>query len=110
VYTLTADQLMYVYTQAVANAEKFNISGTKYASAKQFQGGQGFATSYSEMPYLFKQVPAGSYMLPLLGNDGNSYAPRFNSDWENDIFNPSLSMSHKIDVRGGSEDIKYSLG
>lgn len=104
-YTLDADQLMYVYEQAMANAEKYGRLNT----AKDFRGPTASSLSYSEMPWLFKQVPEGSYLLNLVGRDGNSYAPRFNTDWESLIFTPSVSNNQHIDVRGGSEDAKFSL-
>ena len=104
-YTLDADQFMYVYEQSMANGDKYG----KPNRAQDFRGGYGTGLTYSEMPWLFKQVPKGSYVLNLIGKDGNDYAPRFNTDWESQAFRPSLSNNQHIDVRGGNENAKYSL-
>lgn len=104
-YTLDADQLMYVYEQSMANGEKYGTINR----AKDFRGPYASSLSYSEMPWLFKQVPKDSYLLDLVGKDGNYYAPRFNSDWESLIFKPAVSNSHHIDVRGGSDNARFSL-
>lgn len=104
-YTLNADQLMYVYMQAMTN-------GTKYGTinaGKDFRGPTASGQSFSEMPWLFKQVPKGSYPVPLVGKDSNYYAPIYNSDWESLIFKPSFSHDHHVDIRGGSENAKFSL-
>lgn len=103
-YTMTADQLMYVYMQAMANGNKY---GTINAG-KDFRP-SGSGTSFSEMPALFKQVPQGSYIIPLIGKDGNYYAPIYNSDWESLIFRPSVSTDQNIAIRGGSEYAKYAI-
>ena len=103
-YTLNADQLMFVYMQAMANGNKY---GTVNAG-KDFRP-TGSGQSFSEMPWLFKQVPAGSYIVPLIGKDGKSYAPIYNSNWESLIFRPSVSNDQHIDIRGGSENAKFSL-
>jgi TonB-linked SusC/RagA family outer membrane protein len=104
-YTLTADQLMYVYLQAMANGNKYG----KVNAAKDFRGPTAAGQSFSEMPWLFKQVSKGSYLLPLVGKDGNYYAPIYNSDWESLIFRPSISNDQHIDIRGGNENAKFSL-
>ena len=103
-YTLTAPQLMYVYMQAMANGNKYGSIN----AGKDFRP-SGSGQSFSEMPWLFKQVPQGSYVVPLEGKDGNYYAPIYNSNWEDLIFKPSVSTDHTIDMRGGSENAKYSL-
>jgi TonB-linked SusC/RagA family outer membrane protein len=104
-YTLTADQLMYVYEQAMANGEKYGTINR----AKDFRGQYATSQSYSEMPWLFKKVTKGSYLLDLVGKDGNNYAPIYNSDWESEAFKPATSNNHHIDVRGGNENAKFSL-
>ena len=104
-YTLTADQLMYVYLQAMANGNKYGIVN----AAKDFRGPSAAGQSFSEMPWLFKQVPKGGYLLPLEGKDGNYYAPIYNSDWESLIFRPSVSNDQHIDIRAGNENAKFSL-
>lgn len=104
-YTLDADQLMYVYEQAMANGEKYGTINR----AKDFRGPYASSQSYSEMPWLFKRVDKGGYLLDLIGKDGNYYAPRFNTNWEEEAFKPALSNNHHIDVRGGNENAKFSL-
>lgn len=103
-YTMNADQLMYVYMQAMANGNKYG----KINPGKDFRP-SGSGTSFSEMPALFKKVPQGSYIIPLIGKDGNYYAPIYNSDWESLIFRPSLSNDQSIGIRGGNEYAKYSM-
>ncbi|MEJ7681619.1 MAG: carboxypeptidase-like regulatory domain-containing protein [Segetibacter sp.] len=105
VYTLDADQLMYVYEQAMANGDKYGAINR----AKDFRGPYASSQSYSEMPWLFKQVSKGGYLLDLVGKDDNYYAPRFNSNWESEAFKPSISNNHHLDIRGGSQDAKFSL-
>jgi TonB-linked SusC/RagA family outer membrane protein len=103
-YTLTADQLMYVYMQAMANGNKYG----KINAGKDFRP-SGSGTSFSEMPALFEQVPKGSYIIPLVGKDGNYYKPIYNTDWESLIFRPSVSNDQNVDIRGGTENVKYSM-
>lgn len=105
VYTLDADELMYIYEQAMANGDKFG----KVNRGKDFRGPYAAALSYSEMPWLFKNVPKGSYVLDLAGKDGNYYAPRFNTDWESLAYRPSVSNNHHVDIRGGGQNAKFSL-
>lgn len=103
-YTLDADQLMYVYEQAMANAEKYGTLNR----AKDFRGPTASSLSYSEMPWLFEQTTKGGYILDLVGKDGNYYKPIYNTNWEEHAFKPATSNSHHIDIRGGSDNAKYS--
>ncbi|MDP4285296.1 MAG: TonB-dependent receptor [Bacteroidota bacterium] len=103
-YTMNSDQLMYVYMQAMANGNKYG----KINPGKDFRP-SGSGTSFSEMPALFKQVSPGSYIIPLIGKDGNYYAPKYNSNWESLIFKPSVSNDQNISIRGGNEFAKYSM-
>ncbi|MEO8960594.1 MAG: TonB-dependent receptor [Ginsengibacter sp.] len=103
-YTMTGDQLMYTYMQAMANGNKYG----KINAGKDFRP-SGSGQSFSEMPWLFKQVPKGSYIVPLEGKDGNSYAPIYNTDWESLIFRKSVSTNQTVDIRGGNKDAKYSV-
>lgn len=103
-YAMNADQLMYVYEQAMANGDKYGTINR----AKDFRGQYASGLSYSEMPWLFEKVNKGGYLLDLIGKDGNYYKPIYNSDWEDIAFNPSTSNNHHIDVRGGSDNAKYS--
>ena len=103
-YTMTSDQLMYTYMQAMANGNKYGTINP----GKDFRP-SGSGTSFSEMPALFKQVPKGSYIIPLIGKDGNYYAPIYNSNWESIIFKPAVSTDQSIAVRGGTDNAKYSM-
>jgi TonB-linked SusC/RagA family outer membrane protein len=105
-YTVTADQFFYLYEQAFTNTPKYG----NLDLSKDFRGGQGTGASWSEMPHLFEQVGQGEYFMDLIGNDGNYYRPRFYSNWEEIAFDNSFSHDHYIDVSGGSETAKYSLG
>ncbi len=104
-YTVTADQFMYQYYQAIENTPKYGTLKTE----KDFRGGMGTGDSWSEMPHLFEQVSQGEYFLDVIGNDGNYYKPRFYSDWEDIAFNNSFSQDHYIDVSGGTETAKFAL-
>lgn len=104
-YALNAEQLMYLYLQSMNNATKY---GT-VVPANDFRGTTTGSTSFSEMPWLFKQVPAGSYAVPLIGKDGNSYAPIYNTNWESLMFGNSTSQNHHIAIRGGSDNAKFSV-
>jgi len=104
-YTVTTDQFMYQYEQAFTNTPKYGTLKTE----KDFRGGQGYPTSWSELPHLFEQVPQGGYFMDLMGNDGNYYKPRFYSDWEEEAFSPAFGHNHHIDVSGGTEKIRLSL-
>lgn len=104
-YTVTADQWMYQYEQAFTNTPKY---GTLNAG-KDYRGGQGTGTSWSEMPHLFEQVQQGEYFMDFIANDGNYYKPRFYSDWEDIAFSNSFSYDHHIGLTGGTETAKYAL-
>ena len=103
-YSMTAEQLMYTYEQAMAN-------GTKYGtinSTKDFRGSTGGSQSYSEMPWLF--IPNdGTFSVNLTGKDGKQYMPRYNNNWEGIVFKPSVSQNHYFDIRGGNDKAKYSV-
>ncbi len=105
-YTVTTDQFFYLYEQAFTNTPKY---GTLDKS-KDFRGGKGTGASWSEMPHLFEQVPKGGYFMDLIGNDGNYYKPRYYSNWEEIAFENSLSNDQNIDISGGTEKARYSLG
>ena len=104
-YTVTADQFMYQYYQAFTNTPKYG----NLDLSKDFRGGMGTGLSWSEMPHLFEQVQPGEYFLPVIGNDGNYYKPRFYSDWEDIAYNNSFSHDHHIDLTGGTETAKFAL-
>ncbi|MEO7529899.1 MAG: SusC/RagA family TonB-linked outer membrane protein, partial [Sediminibacterium sp.] len=104
-YALDADQLMYLYLQSMNNATKYG----SVVPANDFRGTTAGSTSFSEMPWLFKQVPKNGYSIPLIGKDGNSYAPIYNTNWEDLMFANSTSQNHYVAIRGGSEIAKFSV-
>jgi TonB-linked SusC/RagA family outer membrane protein len=113
-YVLNAEQFMYVYTQAFMNVKKYGSSPnwpSLYDAAILTAAGQSLtgATTYSEMKYLFEQTTPGGYSIPLMGKDGNYYKPRFDSNWEDQIFTPSTSTNHQLNIRGGNEMAKFGV-
>ncbi|MDP2338509.1 MAG: TonB-dependent receptor [Bacteroidota bacterium] len=103
-YSMNAEQLMYTYEQAMANAEKYGTPNRN----KDFRGPTAAGQSYSEMPWLFEKATSG-YPVKLLGKDGNLYQPRYDNNWESIIFKPAVSKNHYIDIRGGNDNAKYSV-
>lgn len=101
-YTLNAEQLMYVYEQAMVNVDKYS-QGRIVDRNKDFRGPYATGLSYSEMPWLFEQTNASGYPVKLLGRDGNYYRPRFDTDWEKESYQTGISNSHHIDISGGGE-------
>lgn len=111
-YVLNAEQFMYVYTQAFMNVKKYGSApnwASLYDASILSAAGQSLtgATTYSEMKHLFEQTTASGYSIPLMGKDGNYYKPRFDSNWEDQIFNPSTSTNHQINIRGGNDRAKF---
>lgn len=105
-YALTGDQFMYVYEQAWANIDKYS---TNPDHSKDFRGPSATGISYSEMPWMFKKVNQGDYLLDLIGKDGSYYAPRSSTIWENAAMRNSSAVNHQISVRGGNENAKFGL-
>jgi len=107
-YVLDAEQMMYVTKQAWMNVNKYATSPNWSASfdASILPTGEGGKT-YSEMPYLFEQTSQGGYSVPLMGADGKYYKPRFDTNWESQIFKPSTSTNHQVNIRGGNENAKF---
>ncbi|MFA5820342.1 MAG: SusC/RagA family TonB-linked outer membrane protein, partial [Bacteroidales bacterium] len=102
-YTMNAEQLMYTYEQSMANVEKYGIPNR----GKDFRGPYATGNSYSEMPWLF--IIDNNYPVKLLGKDGKYYAPRYDMNWEKEAYGTAISSNNYIDVRGGSENAKFSL-
>jgi len=42
-----------------------------------------------------------------MGADGKYYKPRFDTNWESQIFKPSTSTNHQVNIRGGNENAKF---
>jgi len=102
------EQFLYVTRQAWLN-------NAKYATTQNWPlcpfsdllpaGYNG--TTFSDLPWLFEKTAQGGYSIPLLGEDGNYYKPRFDTNYESLIFVPSLSHNHQISIRGGNENAKF---
>lgn len=111
VYALNAEQLSYLYIQAMNNATKYGsvVPGNDFRAAAA--GGQGnqATNTFSSMLHLFKAVPQGSYSVPLLGADGQYYKPLYDTNWETLMFPSSTSQAHYVSIRGGSENAKFSV-
>lgn len=107
-YVLDAEQMMYVTKQAWMNVNKYATSPNWSASfdASILPAGAG-GNTYSEMPWLFEKTSQGGYSVPLLGRDGNYYKPRFDTNWESQIFKPSTSNNHQLNIRGGNDVAKF---
>ncbi len=109
-YVLNAEQMMYVTKQAFMNVTKYSSSpnwGTTFDASIIPADRLAGATTYSEMPQLFEKTTPGGYGVPLLGKDGNYYKPRFDTNWENEIFRPYTASNHQINIRGGNERAKF---
>ncbi|WP_247237252.1 TonB-dependent receptor [Telluribacter sp. SYSU D00476] len=83
--TLSAEEFMQVYNTAFDNAEKFDPQG--------FADGKYVRNNPANFPDLF---------------DANG-RPRYNTDWEREIYRPTTAQNHELGVRGGSERTVYSL-
>ncbi len=107
-YVLNAEQMMYVTKQAWMNVNKYATSPNWSAcfDASILPAGAG-GNTYSEMPYLFEQTTQGGYSVPLMGADGKYYKPRFDTNWESQIFKPSTSTNHQVNIRGGNDVAKF---
>jgi len=107
-YVLDAEQMMYVTKQAWMNVNKYATSPNWPAAFDASILPAGYTgNTYSEMPWLFEKTSQGGYSIPLMGKDGNYYKPRFNTNWESEIFKPSTSTNHQINIRGGNENAKF---
>ncbi|HEX3006266.1 MAG TPA: SusC/RagA family TonB-linked outer membrane protein, partial [Bacteroidales bacterium] len=108
-YVLDAEQMMYVTKQAWMNVGKYSTKPNwpTCFDASIIPGDLKDATTYSEMPWLFEKTTPGGYSVPLLGKDGNYYKPRFDTNWESEIFKPFWSNNHQLNIRGGNERAKF---
>ncbi|WP_346856618.1 TonB-dependent receptor [uncultured Draconibacterium sp.] len=105
-YVLDAEQMMYVTTQAWMNVKKYASSPNWPAQFDYSIDPSAAGHSYAQMPHLFEQ---GSYSIPLIGDDGQTYRPRFDTNWESEIFKPSTSTNHQLNIRGGNDKAKFGL-
>jgi TonB-linked SusC/RagA family outer membrane protein len=82
---LDADEFMQVYNLAYANAEKYDSLG--YAQGKYIPNNP------ADFPNLF---------------DANG-KPLYNTNWESEVYKPSISNNHQLSVQGGNDNTLYSL-
>ncbi len=109
-YPLNAEQFSYVYLQSMNNARKFGniFAGNDFRGTAQGGEGNQATNTFSSMNHLFKQVPEGEkYAVPLIGGDGKSYMPIYDTNWENEIFNNSISQNNHISLSGGTQTAKF---
>lgn len=105
-YPLDADELMYVYVQAMNNADKF---GTGIDRAKDFRRGYATGLTFDDLGHLFKEVAPNDYVVDLIGASGKYYAPRWNTAWEDYAYKPSFSHNDNISIRGGSGPATFAV-
>lgn len=82
---LDAQQFMDVYNLAYTNAQKYDSLG--------FAQGAYVPNDPADFPKLF---------------DENG-KPRYNTNWEKEVYKPALTHSHHINLQGGSDKSLYSL-
>lgn len=83
--TLNAKEFMDVYDLAFKNTEKYDPVG--------FAQGKYVPNVRTELPHLFD-------------SQGN---PLYDTNWEKEVYKPSLSNSQQLTVQGGAESLVYSL-
>ena len=99
------EQFLYVTRQAWLNINKYASTANNALNPFPDLWPAGFnGTSFSDLPWLFEK---GDYSVPLLGEDGSYYKPRFDTNYESLIFVPSTSTNHQISIRGGNENAKF---
>ena len=82
---LNAQEFMQVYNLAYKNTQKYDSLG------------------YAEGKY----VPNNPANLPdLFDANGN---PKYNTNWESEVYKPSYSTSHQLTLQGGGDKSVYSL-
>ncbi|MGV8877705.1 MAG: SusC/RagA family TonB-linked outer membrane protein [Sphingobacteriaceae bacterium] len=83
--SLNAKEFMEVYNLAYKNAEKYDPLG--------FANGKYIANKPKDLPNLFDA-------------SGN---PLYDTNWEKEVYKPSLSNSQQLTLQGGAENVVYSL-
>ena len=102
------EQFLYVARQAWLNVGKYGTTPNNLLNPFSDLWPAGFnGTSFSDLPWLFEKTTQGGYSVPMLGEDGNYYKPRFDTDYEDLIFPHSTSTNHQISIRGGNESAKF---
>lgn len=82
---LDANEFMQVYNLAYANAEKYDSLG--------FAQGKYVPNDPADFPELFDA----------------SGKPLYNTNWESEVYKPSLSTNHQLSLQGGNDKTLYSL-
>ncbi len=82
---LDADQFMQVYNLAYKNIQKYDSLG--------FAQGKYVPNDPKDFPELF---------------DENG-KPRYNTNWESEVYKPSISTGHQLMLQGGSDNAQYGL-
>lgn len=82
---LNAQEFMDVYNLAYKNAEKYDSLG--------FAQGKYVPNNPADFPQLFDE-------------NGN---PRYNTNWESEVFKPAIMHNHYLNLQGGSDKTLYSL-
>ncbi|MFA5819195.1 MAG: TonB-dependent receptor [Bacteroidales bacterium] len=99
---------LYVTKQAWLNINKYATTANNLLNPFPDLWPAGFnGTSFSDLPWLFEKTTQGGYSIPLLGEDGSYYKPRYDTNYESLIFVPSTSTNHQISIRGGNEMAKF---
>lgn len=104
--SLNAEEFLYTYTQAWHNVSAYGTPSWGMCLDGSLQPADYTGKTYADYPHLFERTTAGGYTVPLMDQAGNYYKPRFDTNWEAELFKPSLSTNHQINIRGGSEKIK----
>jgi TonB-linked SusC/RagA family outer membrane protein len=82
---LNSQQFMDVYNLAFKNAQKYDSAG--------FAEGKYVANDPANLPKLFDA----------------SGKPLYNTNWESEVYKPSISNNHQLTLQGGSDKSTYSL-
>jgi TonB-linked SusC/RagA family outer membrane protein len=85
VKTLNSDQFVKVYNEAYANGTKFDPSGGVWTPPAQL--------NHANFPLLF---------------DAND-KPLYNTNWEKEVYKPSISNNHQLNFQGGNDKTLFSL-
>jgi TonB-linked SusC/RagA family outer membrane protein len=82
---LDAQEFMDVYNLAYKNAQKYDSLG--------FAQGKYVPNDPADFPQLFDE-------------NGN---PRYNTNWESEVYKPALMHSHYLNLQGGGDNTLYSV-
>jgi TonB-dependent starch-binding outer membrane protein SusC len=82
---LNAQEFMDVYNLAYQNAQKYDSLG--------FAQGKYIPNDPADFPALFDE----------------SGKPRYNTNWEEEVYKPAVFTNHYVGLQGGSDNTRYSL-